>query len=335
MSGSPIKGVPLNVTPNDGEPRLDRYLRRKFPTLSQGRIEMLLRKGAIRVDGAKAKANDRLDAGQQVVVPYGLDSEPPPTAGPKVSPEDAEYIKSLLIYEDQHVLVINKPAGIAVQGGSKTIRHLDFMFQALADPEHGKPKLVHRLDRDTTGVLVVGRNPMAAAALAKSFQTRKTKKIYWAVVLGVPNPKEGEIRGWMKKAGSNLNPDLETMRRARHGDKEAVFAITDFAVISNAATRASWVALKPVTGRTHQLRFHMAEAGTAIVGDNKYTCEREMPGGIENVLHLHARAIEIPHPLGGLLRVQAPLPPHMEATFNALGFDERDEKDPFKVFERR
>jgi 23S rRNA pseudouridine955/2504/2580 synthase len=231
------------------------------------------------------------------------------------------------------MIVLNKPHGLATQGGMKTTRHIDALLPGLKFGNEDKPKLVHRLDRDTSGVLVLGRNPAAAAALGEAFRKRTTRKIYWAVVHGLPVPQQGEIRGWMKKAPGARDADREMMRRAKHGDPDAVFAITDYTVVSNAAMTASWVALKPLTGRTHQLRFHMTEIGHAIIGDPKYKGERETPNGLSTKLHLHARAIEIPHPKKGLVKVQAKLPDHMRKTFETLGFDERDAKDPFAAFE--
>lgn len=327
----------LPVREGDGEVRLDRFLRRKFPHLAQGRIEQMIRKGQIRIDGDRARrASDRLQPGMDVFVPPEM-AIPTSTGAPrpKVSLEDERFVRDLVIHEDAHLIALNKPPGIAVQGGSGTTRHLDAMMEAFADPDHGRPRLVHRLDRDTSGVLLFGRTPSAAATLSKSFASRQTTKVYWAVVLGVPHPLSGEIRGWLKKQGSARDPDRELVRRAAHGEPDAQFAITDYEVLSNAGTRASWVALKPVTGRTHQLRFHMAEAGTAIAGDPKYVCDRPPIGGLEELLHLHARALRIPHPAGGILELRAGLPPHIRAAFEALGFDEREEPDPFRPFADR
>ena len=321
----------LPVTAEDGEVRLDRWFRRRFPHLSQGQVEKMIRTGQVRGDGARAKASDRVGAGQMIRIP----PLPPATAKVKtgkLSEEDEAFIQSLVIHRDDDVIVLNKPHGLATQGGMKTTRHVDALLEGLrfgAD----KPKLIHRLDRDTSGVLVLGRNPAAAAALAEAFRKRTTRKIYWAIVAGAPRPPAGEIRGWMKKAPGAKDADREMVRRAVHGEADAQFAITDYAVLSEAASKAAWVALKPLTGRTHQLRFHMAELGHSIVGDPKYTSHRQAPEGLEHKLHLHARAIEIPHPKGKLLKVIAKLPDHMRASFDALGFDERDARNPFEAFE--
>jgi 23S rRNA pseudouridine955/2504/2580 synthase len=328
--------ITLPVRDADGEVRLDRFLRRKFPHLGQGRIEQMIRKGLIRIDGARAKkAADRLSPGMDVFVPQDIVIPPKEDDGVKrtrVSPEDEEWLRAMVIHEDADVIVLNKPAGIPVQGGTGQTRSLDKMMDVFALDEDGRPKLCHRLDKDTSGVLVFGRNPAAAAFLSKAFAGRKTTKIYWAICLGTPHPLSGEIRGWMKKAGSARNPDMELVQRAKHGDPAGQFAITDYEVISNAGTRASWVAMKPVTGRTHQLRFHMAETGCAIAGDPKYVCDRPPIGGLSDQLHLHARALKIPHPKGGMLTLIADLPPHMDKAFDLLGFHPSEAKDPFAPF---
>ncbi|KAF0186219.1 MAG: 23S rRNA pseudouridine synthase [Hyphomonadaceae bacterium] len=329
---SPIT-IPVRET--DGEVRLDRFLRRKFEGLTQGRIEQFIRKGLIKVDGVRAKkASDRLNAGQDLQIPGDVFEavREAKTHSANISKQDEEFLRSLIIFQDDDVIALNKPPGLAVQGGSKTVRHLDALMEVFAHPEHGRPKLVHRLDKDTSGVIVFARNPNAAAKLSKSFASRATTKIYWAICLGTPHPFRGEIRGWLKKQGSKVEPERELVRRAAHGEFQAQFAITDYEVISNAGTRASWVALKPVTGRTHQLRFHMAETGCAIAGDPKYRCDRPDIGGLSDQLHLHARALLIPHPKSGMIRLEAELPPHMKKAFDMFGFAVHEAKDPFAPF---
>lgn len=321
----------VTVSLDDGEVRLDRFLRRRHPHLTQGQIEKLLRTGQIRVDGARAKANDRLGPGQTVRIPPLPEAKPrEPTL--KIRPEDQDFVQDLVIFKDDDTIVLNKPSGLPTQGGTGVTRHVDGLLEGLRFGSEERPKLVHRLDKDTSGALLIARTPRAAAFYSKAFKSRDTQKVYWAVVLGTPRPDVGEIRGWMKKASGPIDADREMVRRAAHGDKEALFAITDYAVISEAGTKASWVGLKPVTGRTHQLRFHMAEAGTAILGDRKYTCALQVPLGLAEGLHLHARGLDVPHPDGGRVRIVAPLSPHMRQTFDALGFDEREQKDPFKLF---
>jgi 23S rRNA pseudouridine955/2504/2580 synthase len=318
------------IQDEEGEARIDRWFRRRFPHLNQGQIEKMLRTGQVRVDGARVKASDRVRPGQTVRIPPLPDALPERKTG--LSDEDIAYVKNLVLYRDDEVIVLNKPPGLATQGGSKTARHLDGLLDGLRfDYEH-RPKLVHRLDKDTSGCLLLARTPRAATELSETFRSRKATKIYWAVVLGCPRPPEGEIRGWLTKSDGHQDGDREMVRQARHGQEGALFAITDYAAISEAYPRAAWMALKPLTGRTHQLRFHMAEIGHAILGDGKYRCDREVPGGLSGKLHLHARAIDLPHPVHGTIRAIAPMPPHMLETFDRLGFAQGEAKDPFAAF---
>lgn len=322
----------VEVGQDDGVARIDRWLRRRYPHLTQGQIEKLIRTGQVRVDGARVKASDRVSPGQMVRVPPLPEAalKPPPGS---LSSKDEAFVRSLVLHKDEDVIVLNKPAGLAVQGGAKTGRHLDALLDGLKFDAEKRPKLVHRLDRDTSGCLVLARHPRAAAALGEAFRDRDTDKIYWAIVVGSPRPKVGEIRGWMRKAPGAHDADREMMQQCLQTDEGAVHAITQYSVLSEAAGRAAWVALRPVTGRTHQLRFHMAEIGHAIAGDPKYKCDRPTPNGLERALQLHARALRLPHPSGGELKVVAPLPPHMRAAFEQLGFDEREARDPFEPFE--
>jgi 23S rRNA pseudouridine955/2504/2580 synthase len=322
----------VEVDAEEAETRVDRWFRRRFPHLTQGQIEKLLRTGQVRVDGARVKANDRLQTGQKVrVPPIPVEVERVPREG--LSERDEAFVKSLVIHRDADLIVLNKPSGLATQGGTKTTRHVDAFAEGLKFGYETAPKLVHRLDRDTSGVLILARTIRAAQFLTKAFKTRETRKIYWAVTNGVPKRERGEIRGWMKKAAGARDGDRELVRAAEHGEDGAQFAITDYVTISAANQQAAWVSLKPVTGRTHQLRFHMAELGCPIAGDPKYRSDRPELGGLARQLHLHARALECPHPDGSVLRVVAPLPPHMKAAFEALGFDEREAKNAFEAFE--
>lgn len=301
--------------------RLDRWFREHYPAVSFGQLQKLLRSGQIRVDGRRAKTNTRLDAGQAVRIP------PLSTAGrgaareAKPGDDDAAFLRSILLHGDDQVLVFNKPAGLAVQGGSGLKTHIDGMLEAFRDRKGQKPRLAHRLDRDTSGVLVVARTRLAASKLAAAFRTRATRKIYWALVKGVPKPRQGRISTWLAKEEGERG---ERMRVARHGDDEASHAESLYSVVDQAGQKLAWLSMRPVTGRTHQLRAHAAHIGHPIIGDPKYfeaDHNWEFPGGMQNKLHLHARRIVIPHPAGGTLDVSAPLPPHMQQSWNLLGFE--------------
>lgn len=234
---------------------------------------------------------------------------------------DAEFLRSILLHEDDEVFVFNKPAGLAVQGGSGLNRHVDGLLEAFRDRKGQKPRLVHRLDRDTSGVLVVARTRLAAQKLAEAFRARTTRKIYWALVKAVPKPRQGRISTWLAKEGT---PDGDRMRVARHGTDDSSHAVSLYSVVETAGQKLAWLSMRPVTGRTHQLRAHAAHIGHPIIGDPKYFEAEDswdFPGGVQKKLHLHARRIVIPHPAGGTLDVTAPLPPHMQQTWNLLGFD--------------
>lgn len=334
MSWNAGQVVNLNVGADEDDTRLDRWLKRKFHGLNQIQIEKALRKGEIRVDGARAKSNTRVKAGQTVRVPPMApppgeeDGDDKPRA--KVKSSDANMMRSLVIYEDDEVIALNKPLGIAVQGGTGTTRHIDALSRALVADTAEKPRLVHRLDRDTSGVLVLAKTVGAANRLGALFRSRELDKIYWAVTLGVPHPTSGDIRGYMIKS-TGPGDDKEKMRQSTQGEKGSVHAVTLYSVVQNAGRKAAWVALKPETGRTHQLRFHMAEIGCAIVGDHKYTCDREVPQGLADGLHLHARALRLPNPGGPPIEIVADLPPHMQKTFDVLGFETSTVEDFFDL----
>ncbi|MBA4802708.1 MULTISPECIES: RluA family pseudouridine synthase [Euryhalocaulis] len=323
---SEVKHLP--VDPSEDGVRLDRWFKRRFPHIKHGQLEKMLRKGEIRVDSGRVKSNTRLEAGQEVRVPPLPAPEETPDQ-PGVPARDAKLIRSLILYEDETMIALNKPSGLAVQGGSKTTRHIDGMLPAL-ERNGETPRLVHRLDRDTSGVLIVAKTTQEAARLAKLFKGRDLQKIYWAIALGAPRPREGVIKGHVRKAaGMGDNPDREQMVFAEHGDEGARYSLTDYAVVAEAGRRASWVALKPMTGRTHQLRVHMAAAGHAILGDGKYVCDIPTPEGLDKRLHLHARSLTLPTARGGTIEITAPLPDHMANTFNTFGFDPAAYMDPF------
>lgn len=318
----------IAVRDDDAGVRVDRWFKRHFPGLAHGKLEKLLRTGQVRVDGGRVKAGTRLEAGQSVRVPPLPEEaccEAPRKAPVAPGPEDAAFVRDLILHEDESILVLNKPPGLAVQGGSRTTRHLDAMLAAL-ETGGERPRLVHRLDRDTSGVLVVARTRRAAAALARSFRSRRTTKLYWGLTVGVPKPRRGVIDLALIKQKSGGG--RETMAPAPQ-EAGARRAITHYAVLAEAPPKVAWLALKPVTGRTHQLRAHCAALGTPLIGDRKYGGMAAVLGGFDKRLHLHARFLTFAHPDGSVVSVSAPLPDHMTRAFAFLGFDPAAADDPF------
>ncbi|MEQ8283108.1 MAG: RluA family pseudouridine synthase [Parvibaculum sp.] len=324
----------IGVAADEDGIRLDRWFKRHFPALTHGRLEKLLRTGQVRVDGARAKANARLEAGQTVrVPPLGEEAaKPAPKPERALSDKDAAFVRSLVIHKDKSLIVLNKPAGLAVQGGTKTERHLDGMLDALTFEAKERPRLVHRLDRDTSGVIVLARSAKSAAALGRAFQQKDARKIYWALVVGTPAPLQGTIDLALAKQGG---PRAERVSPADIGDEDAQHAVTHYSVVTSVSTKFAWVAFMPLTGRTHQIRAHARAIGTPIVGDGKYGGITAHPGGeIPRQLHLHARSIDIAHPDGGRFFIEAELPPHMKKSWKLLGLEERDAEGAFDGLER-
>jgi 23S rRNA pseudouridine955/2504/2580 synthase len=316
----PATGVQnVTVTSDEAGMRVDRFLEARFPGLAFSHIQRVIRKGELRVNGRRVAPKDRLEAGQAVRIPP-LRLEAPKPREEEGDAKTRAFLRSITLHEDADVLVLNKPMGLAVQGGSGTVRHVDGMLEALRDKKGQRPRLVHRLDKDTAGCLLVAKTRFAASALAKNFRSREARKIYWALVAGVPKPRQGRISTFLAK--EELESDSR-MRIARHGEEGASHAVTYYAVVETAARQLAWLSLKPVTGRTHQLRAHCDHIGHPIVGDPKYFAKEnwELPGGLQNRLHLLARRIVVPHPRGGTVDVTAPLPPHMVQSWNLLGFD--------------
>ena len=340
----------LQVTDDEGGMRLDRWFKRRIPTLSLSHLNKIVRTGQVRIDGARAKTATRLAPGQSIRVPP-LDVAPPlmPGAVAPVSATDARALRDMILFEDRDCLVLNKPFGLAVQGGSGQKHHIDGMLAALPNERGDRPALVHRLDRDTTGVLLVARTRRMAADLGELFRSRQAHKTYWALVEGVPKPAQGRISLFLAKGegmgeARSRRPGLvddaardrlavrEKMRVAKHGDEDAQHSVTYYATVDRVPSRLAWLSMKPVTGRTHQLRAHAEAIGHPIIGDPKYGLKaktdprrtdplRQVPDAIERKLHLLARRLVLPHPRGGTLDVTAPLPPHMRASFDLLGFD--------------
>jgi 23S rRNA pseudouridine955/2504/2580 synthase len=305
--------------------RLDRWFKRRWPHLTHVQMQKLTRSGQIRVDGARAKPDTRLAAGAMIRVPP-LPEAPPKGAERGLDPRDAAFVRSLVIYEDEEVLALNKPAGLAVQGGTKTTRHLDRLLSAWGEGLD-RPRLVHRLDRDTSGVLVLGRTPDAAAKLAGAFARRRARKVYWALVAGTPKPGEGIIDIPLAKIGIG---DREQMRPVEPKDPRAETAETEYVTLGRAGPKAAWMALWPHTGRTHQLRAHMLAIGHPILGDPKYNSPESTALSEGLGLQLHARRLELPHPSRGRLILEAPISRELAQGLERFGFHESEaDADPF------
>ena len=329
MSGEGGVSTVTVALDDDGE-RLDKWFKANYPGLTFGRLQKLLRKGEVRVDGKRVKdAKFVLAAGQTLRLPP-LDKEREPTQAKtsydRVSAKDAHDIQACVLHKDDHIMILDKPAGLAVQGGSGTTKHIDGLLDALKFGLAERPRLVHRLDKDTSGVLVLARSQNAARVMTEAFRTKAVRKAYWAVVVGVPEQPRGRI-------------DLALGKRPGRGGErmqvdelEGKRAVTLFKTIDNAGRRATWLEMEPVTGRTHQLRVHMVAINTPILGDGKYGGQEAFLSGAEiaKQLHLHARAIRFPHPAGGTFEITAPLPDHMKATWAYLGFDVASAPVPFE-----
>ena len=339
----------VTVKVDDADQRLDRWFRQHFPHIPQGRIEKMCRKGEIRVDGGRVKGSTRVEAGQEVRIPPLPDAAAPaPRTAVRVSSADAKMIRDCVIYKDDHVIAINKPAGLPTQGGSGQTRHVDGLAEALRFDAEDKPRLVHRLDKDTSGVLLLARTRQAAKALTASMRHKETRKIYWALVAGVPTPYLGEIRfGLVKAAGRGRGGEGEKMIAVHPRDMNdtvgAKRAHTLYATLYRVGARAAWVAMEPITGRTHQLRAHMAEIGHPIIGDGKYGGSgqenlgdgwgAQLGGIISKKLHLHARMMRFEHPeTRKEITVTADMPEHMAQSWETFGWTEDlAAEDPFEA----
>jgi 23S rRNA pseudouridine955/2504/2580 synthase len=342
----PDKVASYEIGEDEAGMRLDRWLHRRFPEVSNSHLMRIVRKGEVRVSGKRADVSTRLASGENVRVPPLKIAPQKAAAVQRADPGDAEAIRAMTLFEDRDVMVLNKPYGLAVQGGSGTTRHIDGMLQAFADRQGNRPVLVHRLDRDTSGVLLIAKTRKMAAELGETFRSRRAKKIYWALVEGVPKPAQGRISMFlakgegMRETRGQGRADLERMRVAKHGDPDAQHSLTLYAVVDKVTPRLAWLSMRPVTGRTHQLRAHCEEIGHPIVGDPKYNRRplndparndplRAVPPGLEPKLHLLARRLVLPHPRSGIIDVTAPLPEHMKKSFAMFGFDV-NERDPIE-----
>ncbi len=321
------------IADDDDGIRVDRWFSRHFPALTHGRLEKLLRKGEVRVDGKRAKSADRVAAGQIMrLPPQVIHDKVEERVKPAPVVKTSRRLEDAILYMDKHLIVLNKPSGLATQGGSGLKEHVDGMLDQLSFEKNTRPKLVHRLDRDTSGVLLVARTAQAAAGLSRALAGRDASKIYWALVKGVPKQKHGIVKAALAKEGVRGKGERMTVSE----DDDAKFALTEYAVMGQAGQEFAWVAARPVTGRTHQIRVHLASLGTPIVGDFKYGgTDAKGKGAIVDKLHLHARSIDIPRPDGGRLQVTAPLSPHMAKSWELLGFDANDKRDPFPTRKKK
>lgn len=338
----------VTVEEGEGDQRLDRWMKRRFPQVSQGMIEKMCRKGECRVDGGRVKSSTRVEEGQNVRIPPLPDRPAPPVQKTRISDKDAQMMRDSVIYKDDQIIAINKPSGLPTQGGSGQTKHVDGLAEALMFDLDEKPRLVHRLDKDTSGVLLLARTRAAAKSLTAAMRHHETRKIYWAIVAGVPTPYLGEIKyGLVKAAGRGRGGEGEKMIAVHPRDVDstpgAKRAHTMYATLYRVASRAAWVAMEPITGRTHQLRAHMAEIGHPIVGDGKYggSSQENMGDGwgakvggiISQKLHLHARMMRFEQPeTRKVITVTAPLPDHMAETWDTFGWTEDlASEDPFEA----
>jgi len=305
--------------------RLDRWFKQHYPDLGHGHLQKLLRTGQVRVDGGRVKSGARLEEGQSIRIPPLKTKDRQEKAKPSISKADTKDMRSRVLHRDDDIIILNKPPGLAVQGGSRLKRNLDAMLDALRFSKAEKPRLVHRLDKDTSGVLLLARHAAAARALTKAFRNKEVRKIYWAVVVGVPSPEQGTIDLSLAKLPGTGGEKVVA------GVPEGKSAETRYRMVGSAGERAAWLIFEPLTGRTHQLRVHAAALGSPILGDGKYGRRKAFLDNEEIAarLHLHARAIRFPHPNGNMMDAMAPLPNHIQKTFRVLGFDAGEVKDPF------
>ncbi|WP_370931192.1 RluA family pseudouridine synthase [Bartonella sp. DGB1] len=326
-----MTGVEQKIVQQDeAEMRLDRWFKIHYSGLAFGALQKLLRSGQIRVDGKRAKSDNRLKVGQIVRIPplnIDIKNNPSLTKNLLKQYDDNSALQKMLLYEDKNMYILNKPAGLSVQGGSGVTRHIDGMLESWRNKKGEKPRLVHRIDKDTSGLLIVAKSRLAAQTLTDAFKKREVKKTYWAIVRDIPAKRTGRISNWLcKKSGSQG----DYMTVCEHGDPDAQHAITCYKVIDHIPKSISWMELEPLTGRTHQLRIHTANMGNPIIGDPKYFHADSnwiCPGGIQNKLHLHARKLFFANIFGKKLEIIAPLPAHMQQTFNLFGFDENIDED--------
>ncbi|MBY7648918.1 MAG: RluA family pseudouridine synthase [Candidatus Liberibacter europaeus] len=316
----------VTIDKDEDNMRFDRWFKTNYPQISFGNLQKLLRSGQIRLDKGRIKSNDRVKSGQLVRIPPFVQAsickkENKYLGVPSIGYlNSSEFLSSILIYKDSKVYIFNKPAGIPVQGGSGITCHIDGLLEYWLESNGKKPYLIHRLDQETSGILVVARTRASAQSLTEAFRMRKVKKIYWSLVRGIPNEKNVCISNWLLKKG---RPGGDYVQVVNHSEKGANKAVSYFRMIDFFAQKFCWLEMQPYTGRTHQLRVHALHMGHPIVGDKKYYMDNSngnFSNDIQNKLYLHARYIDFPHPEGGRLQVTAPLPTHMVKTWDSFGF---------------
>ena len=313
----------LIVSESEKDIRLDRWFKRHFPELPHGLLENLLRKKNIRVDNKKASANLRLNSGQVIRIPP-LELKKEPSKEKVLSKADIAFIQNMLLYKDKDMIVLNKPAGLAVQGGSKTTRHIDGLLEGLKFDSDEKPRLVHRLDKETSGILVVARSVKSAGFLSQLFKTKEVHKTYWALVAGCPTPNQGKIEAPLIQKRTGKNSDKRMV------DEEGLPAVSLYQVQDHLTNKIAWLQMSPLTGRTHQLRIHAAEIlKTPILGDEKYGQSTDLTKDLPHKMFLHARAISIPLANRKTVTVEAPLPEYFKEAFQQFGFNEKNVKPLF------
>ncbi len=323
------EGITVNEV-DDGQ-RLDRWLKKHYPDVPFGQVQKILRTGQLRIDGKRAKGDARLVKGQLIRIPPQL-ANPQPKVDRGLGEQDTKFIQSLVIYKDADVIAINKPSGLASQGGTKIGKNVDYLLDGLKFDYENRPHLVHRLDKDTSGVMLLARHPQAARVLSEMFRGRDIRKYYWAVTAPAPEINQGKIRSALAKVDIGGGE-----RMMKTDDEEGKMSLTFYSVIERVGNNLAHVAFWPRTGRQHQIRVHAVEMGTPLLGDFKYDPEQlflaENPN-LPETLHLHARRMILPHPMTtGKLDITAPLSPDMKKTFKYFGFNAEDKTDPFEDIE--
>jgi 23S rRNA pseudouridine955/2504/2580 synthase len=315
----------IEVTEDENGQRLDRFLQKHLKGIPFGLLQKLMRKGQIRVDSGRVKASTRLQAGQSVRIPPMEERKPDPK--PKIGERDAQMMRDMVIYDDGYIIALNKPAGLPTQGGTNVKKHIDGLLDVLTNEDGVRPRLVHRLDKDTSGLLLLARSAKVAKEMGKIFQGRDIQKIYWALTTPAPEMNEGEIRAPIIKAGSEGFEKMVV--DAENGQN----ATTLFDIIERAHKQVAFVAFWPRTGRTHQIRVHAAHLGCPIIGDGKYGADHEYVEGIEHAkrVHLHARSVKFQHPITKKqVEIFAPLADDLVKSWKNFGFDPQSEVIPFQ-----